>query len=191
MNWRNLSLFIIATTIGVFIPIVAASAAPLDILRDMSWRQRVSKAVPTNVRTVESHRVYEPGTIVIRTRLRRLYYYLEGGEVIRYPVGVGRDGFRWSGVTSVEAKKVNPSWTPPTAMLKRQPYLPRHMAGGPNNPLGVRAMYLKGTLYRIHGTNEPESIGHFVSSGCIRMHNADVIDLYNRVAIGAKVVVLP
>jgi lipoprotein-anchoring transpeptidase ErfK/SrfK len=132
-----------------------------------------------------------PGTIVIDTPNTYLYYVLGGGRAIRYGIGVGRDGFTWSGIKTVERKTEWPDWLPPADMLKRQPYLPRFMAGGPGNPLGARAMYLSGSVYRIHGTNNPSSIGKHVSSGCIRMLNADVIDLYDRARIGTKVVVLP
>ena len=132
---------------------------------------------------------YKPGSIFINTAERRLYFVLDNGQAIRYGIGVGRDGFRWSGVHKVTAKKEWPSWTPPAQMLRRRPDLPRHMKGGEDNPLGARAMYLGSTLYRIHGSNEPETIGQAVSSGCFRMTNADVIDLYNRVQVGATVVV--
>lgn len=132
----------------------------------------------------------KPGTIIVNTKERRLYYILGDGRAIRYGIGVGRDGFRWSGVKSVSAKREWPDWTPPAQMLKRRPDLPRHMPGGPENPLGARALYLGSTLYRIHGSNEPETIGQAVSSGCFRMTNDDVIDLYNRVQLGAKVIVL-
>jgi lipoprotein-anchoring transpeptidase ErfK/SrfK len=132
-----------------------------------------------------------PGTIVIDTPRTRLYYVLGGGKAVSYGIGVGREGFTWSGVQSISRKSEWPDWTPPEEMLQRQPYLPRFMAGGPSNPLGARAMYLGNTIYRIHGTNAPETIGSHVSSGCIRMVNADVIDLYNRVNVGTKVVVLP
>jgi len=131
------------------------------------------------------------GTIVVDTANTYLYFVLGGGKAIRYGIGVGRDGFTWSGITSIERKSEWPDWLPPADMLKRQPYLPRFMAGGPGNPLGARAMYLSHTVYRIHGTNKPSSIGEHVSSGCIRMLNADVIDLYDRARIGTKVVVLP
>jgi len=116
---------------------------------------------------------------------------LGGGRAIRYGIGVGREGFTWSGVQSVSKKAEWPDWTPPAEMLARQPYLPRFMAGGPGNPLGARAMYLGGTIYRIHGTNNPSTIGGRVSSGCIRMTNEDVTDLYSRVSIGTRVVVKP
>jgi lipoprotein-anchoring transpeptidase ErfK/SrfK len=132
----------------------------------------------------------EPGTIVIDTPNHFLYLVQPGGRALRYGVGVGRPGFTWAGTHTVSAKKEWPDWTPPKEMLERQPYLPRHMEGGPNNPLGARAMYLGSTLYRIHGSNEPWTIGHNVSSGCIRMRNVDVIDLYDRVKVGAKVVVM-
>jgi lipoprotein-anchoring transpeptidase ErfK/SrfK len=130
-----------------------------------------------------------PGTIVISTRERRLYYIVGNGRAISYGIGVGRDGFAWSGVKTVSAKREWPGWTPPPAMLKRRPDLPRYMPGGPDNPLGARALYLGSSLYRIHGSNEPHTIGQAVSSGCFRMTNADVVDLYNRVRVGAKVIV--
>jgi lipoprotein-anchoring transpeptidase ErfK/SrfK len=132
---------------------------------------------------------YAPGTILINTAERRLYLVLPNGQALRYGIGVGRDGFRWGGVHRISAKKEWPSWTPPSQMLARRPDLPRHMAGGIDNPLGARAMYLGSTLYRIHGSNEPETIGQAVSSGCFRMTNEDVTDLYNRVSVGATVVV--
>ncbi|GEP10551.1 L,D-transpeptidase [Methylobacterium gnaphalii] len=133
---------------------------------------------------------YPAGTIVVSTSERRLYFVTAPGEAIRYGVGVGRPGFEWSGVKKVVAKKEWPSWVPPKAMLARRPDLPRYMAGGVENPLGARAMYIGGTEYRIHGSNEPDTIGQAVSSGCIRMTNEDVTDLYERVRVGAKVVVL-
>jgi lipoprotein-anchoring transpeptidase ErfK/SrfK len=132
---------------------------------------------------------YAPGTIYINTAERRLYLVLGNGQAIRYGIGVGRDGFRWSGTHRITAKKEWPSWTPPAQMLRRRPDLPRHMSGGIDNPLGARAMYLGSTLYRIHGSNEPETIGQAVSSGCFRMTNEDVTDLYSRVPVGATVIV--
>lgn len=131
-----------------------------------------------------------PGTIVIDTPNKFLYLVEEGGKAWRYGIGVGRPGFTWAGVKTITAKHEWPDWRPPQAMLKRQPELPRFMAGGPENPLGARAMYLGSTDYRIHGSNEPWTIGHNVSSGCIRLRNADVIDLYGRVKVGTKVVVM-
>src|SRR5689334_9333244 len=132
-----------------------------------------------------------PGTIVIDTPNTYLYLVLGNGRALRYGIGVGRDGFTWAGVKHVEKKAEWPDWHPPQEMLERQPYLPRMMAGGPGNPLGARAMYLSGSVYRIHGTNAPDTIGQRVSSGCIRLTNDDVTDLYQRVSVGAKVVVLP
>ena len=132
-----------------------------------------------------------PGTIIIDTPNTYLYYVLGNGQAIRYGIGVGRDGFTWSGTQTITKKAEWPDWTPPPEMIARQPYLPRHMAGGPGNPLGARAMYLGGTVYRIHGTNAPETIGTHVSSGCLRLTNEDVIDLYSRVNVGTKVIVMP
>ena len=132
-----------------------------------------------------------PGTIIIDTPNTYLYLVLGHGQAVRYGIGVGRDGFTWSGVQSITKKSEWPDWTPPPEMIARQPYLPRYMAGGPGNPLGARAMYLGGTVYRIHGTNAPGTIGTRVSSGCIRLTNEDVADLYSRVNVGTKVVVLP
>jgi lipoprotein-anchoring transpeptidase ErfK/SrfK len=132
-----------------------------------------------------------PGTIIIDTGNTTLYYVLGQGRAIRYGVGVGRQGFTWSGVQTVSRKAEWPDWHPPAEMIARQPYLPRFMAGGPGNPLGARAMYLGTSQYRIHGTNDPSTIGKFVSSGCIRLTNEDVTDLFSRVEVGAKVVVLP
>lgn len=132
-----------------------------------------------------------PGTIIVDTPNTHLYYVLGSGKAMRYGIGVGREGFTWSGVKTVERKTEWPDWYPPSEMLARQPYLPRMTAGGPGNPLGARAMYIAGTQYRIHGTNAPSTIGKQVSSGCIRLTNNDVIDLFNRVQIGAKVIVLP
>ena len=133
---------------------------------------------------------YPAGTIVVSTSARRLYYVLGNGTAIEYGVGVGRNGFAWSGTKTVTRKAEWPGWTPPPQMLRRRPDLPRHMAGGIDNPLGARALYLGSSLYRIHGSNEPDTIGAAVSSGCIRMTNDDVVDLYSRVKVGTKVVVL-
>jgi lipoprotein-anchoring transpeptidase ErfK/SrfK len=135
-------------------------------------------------------RKYEPGTIIVNTAERRLYLVLSESSALKYGIGVGRDGFRWSGLHKVTAKREWPDWVPPDEMLKRQPNLPRYMKGGPENPLGARALYLGPTLYRIHGSNEPDTIGEAVSSGCFRMTNEDVIDLYDRVKVGTTVHVL-
>ncbi len=143
-------------------------------------------------RQVVSYPSNEPaGTIVIDTAHAFLYLTLGGGKALRYGIGVGRQGFTWSGTETIVRKAEWPDWIPPTEMVARQPYLPRFVAGGPGNPLGARAMYLGNTDYRIHGTNDPSSIGKHMSSGCIRLLNADVIDLYSRVGIGTKVIVLP
>jgi len=148
------------------------------------------QATPVPRQLVQFDPRFAPGSIVISTEERRLFYVTQRGEAIQYGVGVGRPGFEWSGTKTVTMKREWPDWRPPAEMLKRRPDLPRHMAGGPDNPLGARAMYLGNTLYRIHGSNEPETIGQAVSSGCIRMTNEDVMDLYERVRVGTKVVVL-
>ena len=142
-------------------------------------------------RLVEYRGSQGPGTIIIDTPNTYLYLVVPGGKAIRYGIGVGREGFTWSGVKTIDRKAVWPDWTPPPEMIARSPYLPRFTAGGEGNPMGARAMYLSGTMYRIHGTNAPWTIGSRATSGCIRMVNEDVIDLYDRVKIGAKVVILP
>jgi lipoprotein-anchoring transpeptidase ErfK/SrfK len=147
-----------------------------------------ASAIPREIVAFDGR--YAPGTIVISTAERRLYFVLGNGQAIKYGVGVGRPGFEWSGARSISSKREWPDWTPPSQMLRRRPDLPRHMEGGINNPLGARAMYISGTLYRIHGSNEPESIGQAVSSGCIRMTNDDVTDLYGRVHVGTRVIVM-
>jgi lipoprotein-anchoring transpeptidase ErfK/SrfK len=139
---------------------------------------------PVYYRTTEA-----PGTIIISTAERHLYLIQGGGRALRYGIGVGRDGFQWQGLLNISRKAEWPDWTPPPEMIARQPYLPRFMAGGPGNPLGARAMYLGSTVYRIHGTNRPDTIGTAVSSGCFRLVNADVSDLYDRVPVGTKVIV--
>ena len=140
--------------------------------------------------TIEFKGTYAPGSILINTSERRLYFVLPGHQAIKYGVGVGRPGFEWSGMRHIASKREWPDWTPPPQMLKRRPDLPRHMEGGIDNPLGARAMYLGGSLFRIHGSNEPDTIGQAVSSGCIRMTNDDVIDLYDRAKVGAPVFVM-
>jgi len=140
---------------------------------------------PVFYRTIE-----KPGTIVVSSQERFLYLVQGSNRAIRYGIGVGRDGFRWSGIHKISRKGEWPDWTPPMEMIERQPYLPRFMAGGPGNPMGARALYIGATVYRIHGTNQPQTIGHAVSSGCFRLVNADIIDLFDRVPVGTKVVVL-
>lgn len=130
-----------------------------------------------------------PGTIVVHTADRYLYLVQPNNRAIRYGIGVGRDGFQWAGMHKIARKQEWPDWRPPPEMIQRQPYLPRFMAGGPGNPMGARALYIGSTVYRIHGTNQPQTIGHAVSSGCFRLVNNDVIDLYSRVPVGTKIVV--
>jgi lipoprotein-anchoring transpeptidase ErfK/SrfK len=130
-----------------------------------------------------------PGTIVVHTADRYLYLVQPNNRAIRYGIGVGRDGFQWAGMHKIARKQEWPDWRPPPEMIQRQPYLPRFMAGGPGNPMGARALYIGTTVYRIHGTNQPQTIGHAVSSGCFRLVNNDVIDLYDRVPVGTKIVV--
>ena len=166
-----------------------ASAAPFDSgpLADFLTLFR-QPGIPK--RTVAWTQTQAPGTIVVSTSARRLYFVNGDGTAIEYGVGVGRNGFTWSGTKTITRKAEWPGWTPPPQMLRRRPDLPRHMPGGIDNPLGARALYLGSSLYRIHGSNEPDTIGAAVSSGCIRMTNNDVVDLYNRVKVGTKVVVL-
>ena len=130
-----------------------------------------------------------PGTIIVQTSEKYLYLVQGGNRALRYGIGVGRDGFQWKGLVKIARKQEWPDWRPPPEMIERQPYLPRFMAGGPGNPLGARAMYLGATVYRIHGTNQPDTIGSKVSSGCFRLINPDVIDLYDRVPVGTRVIV--
>jgi lipoprotein-anchoring transpeptidase ErfK/SrfK len=151
------------------------------------FNQFNQQAIPRQVVAFRTDQ--RPGTVVVSTSKRRLYYVLGGGQAIEYGVGVGRQGFSWSGTKTVSMKKEWPDWRPPEQMLRRRPDLPRYMAGGQENPLGARAMYLGSSLYRIHGSNEADTIGAAVSSGCIRMTNKDVVDLYQRVRLGTKVVV--
>ena len=198
-----------ALAIGVATLSTAASAAPLQLFPFItvpsqpapapavqsapSEDQNATAELPARLkRQIVSYPTHEvPGTIIIDTPNTYLYYVLGGGQAIRYGIGVGRDGFTWSGVQSITRKAEWPDWVPPPEMIHRQPYLPRQMAGGPGNPLGARALYLGGTIYRIHGTNAPQTIGTHVSSGCIRLTNQDVTDLYSRVNVGTKVIVLP
>jgi lipoprotein-anchoring transpeptidase ErfK/SrfK len=196
--------FLPAFMIVVFAMILglrAAAASPLALFTataapqyavETADEQPAAQAPARLKRQVVDYRTDEaPGTIIVDTPNTYLYLVLGNGKAMRYGIGVGREGFTWSGVKQVVRKAEWPDWHPPQDMLARQPYLPRFMAGGPGNPLGARAMYLGGTVYRIHGTNNPASIGQQVSSGCIRLTNDDVADLYERVPVGAKVIVLP
>jgi lipoprotein-anchoring transpeptidase ErfK/SrfK len=173
-------------------PSTAMAYAPAAPSRQM---EAIEDGAPTQARfkrQVVDYRSNEaPGTIIIDTPNTYLYLVMGNGKAMRYGIGVGREGFTWSGTQSITKKAEWPDWTPPAEMIARQPYLPRYMAGGPGNPLGARAMYLGNTIYRIHGTNAPTTIGGRVSSGCIRMVNEDVVDLYSRVHVGTKVVVMP
>src|SRR5580698_1756788 len=208
LNSRRAAVAFGALAIGVVAFSAAAAASPVQLFSfplaspeaaappvqaaPSEDEGMVSRLPPRLRRQIVSYATREaPGTIIIDTPNTYLYYVLGGGQAIRYGIGVGRDGFTWSGVQSVTKKAEWPDWTPPPEMIARQPYLPRHMAGGPGNPLGARAMYLGGTVYRIHGTNAPETIGTHVSSGCIRLTNDDVSDLYSRVNVGTKVIVMP
>lgn len=182
------SLSLLAGLLAVTPAVAAPSILPRNPFSEF-FSSFQMQAVPRQ--TVIWPRGDAPGTVVISTKERRLFYVLPGRKAIQYGVGVGRNGFTWSGVKTVSMKKEWPDWRPPAQMLKRRPDLPRYMAGGIDNPLGARALYLGSSLYRIHGSNEPETIGAAVSSGCIRMTNRDVKDLYDRVKVGTRVVVLP
>jgi lipoprotein-anchoring transpeptidase ErfK/SrfK len=173
-------------------PLLPALPPPQTVRQqeDVSELERPAFNPKYERQLVEYHGEESPGTIVIDTPNKFLFLVQGEGRALRYGIGVGRPGFTWSGVKQISAKKEWPAWTPPPQMLARRPDLPRHMEGGPQNPLGARAMYLGSSLYRIHGSNEPWTIGTNVSSGCIRMRNEDVIDLYSRVSVGAKVVVI-
>jgi len=193
------AMFAAAMTLGGAVPEASAQSLPQYEMIDretglsigpVGRRGLISGSPVTRTTVSFDGRKYSPGTVVVNTAERRLYYVESETSAIRYGIGVGRDGFRWSGAHKVTAKREWPDWVPPEQMLKRQPNLPRYMKGGPDNPLGARAIYLGSTLYRIHGSNEPETIGEAVSSGCFRMTNDDVIDLYNRVQIGSAVHVL-
>jgi len=170
-----------------------AWSGPLSNLPQRDATNEQDALLPEHLkRSVVAYNTKEaPGTIVIDTGNTYLYYVMGQGRAVRYGVGVGREGFTWSGVQSISRKAEWPDWIPPAEMIARQPYLPRWVAGGPGNPLGARAMYLGSSAYRIHGTNDPTTIGKFVSSGCIRMTNDDVVDLFGRANVGTRVVVLP
>jgi lipoprotein-anchoring transpeptidase ErfK/SrfK len=182
----------LANPLNLFAPRQAAAPAPMALPYAAEETPSVPGLSARLRRQIVEYRTNEaPGTIIIDTPNTFLYLVLGNGRAMRYGIGVGRDGFTWSGTQQITKKAEWPDWTPPPEMIARQPYLPRYMAGGPGNPLGARAMYLGNTVYRIHGTNAPETIGTQVSSGCIRLTNEDVTDLYSRVNVGTKVVVLP
>jgi len=209
LNARLIAATLGALTIGATAFTSSAAAAPLPLFPFFVPQQQYApppaQVVPDDEdatspyelparlkRQVVSYPSREaPGTVIIDTPNTYLYLILGNGQAMRYGIGVGREGFTWSGTQTIVKKAEWPDWTPPPEMIARQPYLPRHMAGGPGNPLGARAMYLGGTIYRIHGTNAPHTIGTRVSSGCLRLTNEDVTDLYSRVHVGTKVIVLP
>jgi len=196
MNSRNLVGLVLSATLGCGLVTAYVAGAEAQYYRDPDRNgnpigQFFSHESSPIARTlVNFSGPYRPGTVVVNTSERRLYLVTAPGQALRYGIGVGRIGFTWSGTRTVSMKKEWPDWTPPSQMLRRRPDLPRHMVGGIDNPLGARAIYLGSSLYRIHGSNEPETIGQAVSSGCFRMTNDDVVDLYDRVQVGAKVVVL-
>jgi lipoprotein-anchoring transpeptidase ErfK/SrfK len=176
--------------------VIAPEAAPSDEAAPQAGpsddQDENAQLPPRLQRQVVDYPTREPpGTVIVDTPHTFLYYVVGNGKAIRYGIGVGREGFTWAGVKSIIRKTEWPDWYPPQEMIARQPYLPRMVAGGPGNPLGARAMYIGGTEYRIHGTNDPTTIGKHVSSGCIRMTNDNAIDLFNRVTVGTKVIVLP
>jgi lipoprotein-anchoring transpeptidase ErfK/SrfK len=180
----------VTTTASAGNPLSALFGEPLAAPAPARTQDGRPKASAIKRETVSYSGPHSPGTIMISTAERRLYLVLPGGQALKYGVGVGRPGFEWGGQKSITMKREWPGWTPPPEMRKRRPDLPLHMEGGLANPLGARAMYLGSSLYRIHGSNEPETIGQAVSSGCIRMTNEDVIDLYDRVKVGTRVVVV-
>ena len=201
MNAVNIArrgiLLVLAATLYSTSALAGSPPRPTSITQLVESRAMDSVALavdmPAHLRrqVVEYSTREAPGTVVVDTSHTYLYLVLANGKAIRYGIGVGREGFTWSGTQSITKKTEWPDWTPPAEMIARQPYLPRFMAGGPGNPLGARAMYLGTTIYRIHGTNDPTTIGKHVSSGCVRLTNDDVSDLYARLSVGAKVVVLP
>jgi len=190
-----LRIFAIALLLSPAAPVFAAMMSSTDpTMEDVDPgidHTARDKDLPPELRKQSVlYRTEQPaGTIIVNTADRYLYLIMGNGIAMRYGVGVGRDGFQWGGTHAISKKAEWPDWTPPPEMIARQPYLPRWMAGGPGNPLGARALYIGATIYRIHGTNAPETIGQAVSSGCFRMVNEDVIDLYSRVPLGTKVMV--
>jgi len=197
MSSRIAAGLMMSATLGCIIATIDCMAANAQFFREpdrsVSPLQRlfgIGSSSPIPRTLVNFSGTYRPGTVVISTSGRRLYLVTAPGQALSYGIGVGRIGFTWAGTHTVSMKREWPDWTPPSQMLRRRPDLPRHMVGGVDNPLGARAIYLGSSLYRIHGSNEPETIGQAVSSGCFRMTNEDVVDLYDRVRVGTKVVVL-
>lgn len=193
-NLLKTSTFLVVLVIGVGSAVAAPlpPSAPSAGLSPLAGQAEPFEMAPELRRQIVPYSAnVAPGIIIVDTANTYLYFVLGEGRAIRYGIGVGREGFTWSGVEQVTRKAEWPDWTPPADMIARQPYLARFTAGGEGNPLGARAIYLGNTMYRIHGTNEPRTIGTQVSSGCIRLLNADVVDLYSRVTIGSKIIVLP
>lgn len=192
MRFRLLVCIQLAIAALLAMPVSHAFAQREDLnISDQPGMMPESEDPPPEFqRAVVSYRTAEtPGTIIVHTSERFLYVIQPGGRALRYGIGVGRDGFQWQGLQKISRKTEWPDWTPPPEMIERQPYLPRFMAGGPGNPMGARALYLGATVYRIHGTNQPQTIGSAVSSGCFRLVNNDVMDLYERIPVGTKVIV--
>lgn len=191
LNLRSMAAIALSIllSVGTVMPTHAARIynAELNTWEEVGEMQARTPRAGSPIRReiVEYQTTHKPGTIVIETDERRLYLVLEDGKALKYGIGVGRDGFTWTGTHRITRKAEWPGWTPPAAMRKRVPDLPAYMPGGPDNPLGARALYIGSTLYRVHGTSEPWSIGQAVSSGCIRLTNEDVTDLYERVQVGA------
>ena len=180
---------VLAASIGTPQTAEAGRFFDLSAKKWVTYKSRKSAESPVKRETVKYDGPYEPNTIIVNTSERRLYHVLEDGKALKYGIGVGREGFQWAGNHRISRKAEWPGWTPPPAMRKRQPDLPQHVEGGLNNPLGARALYIGATIYRIHGSNEPWTIGQAVSSGCIRMTNDDVTHLYEQVKVGTRVVV--
>lgn len=192
---RRFALLSIAALVAAALPVAAYSGFMIDpktkkpLVNSYSGSGGMARS-PIKKSVVANPGNYSAGTIIVNTAERRLYLIQADGKALKYGIGVGREGFQWGGTHSITMKREWPDWRPPEAMLKRRPDLPRFMPGGPNNPLGARAMYIGSTIFRIHGSNEPQTIGQAVSSGCFRMSNQDVVDLYDRVKVGTRVVVL-
>jgi lipoprotein-anchoring transpeptidase ErfK/SrfK len=192
MRLRLLACAQFAFLITLALPVshAVAQREDLNIVEQPGHLPESEDPPPEFIRAVVSYRTSEaPGTIIVHTSERFLYLIQPGGRALRYGIGVGREGFQWQGLQKISRKQEWPDWTPPPEMIARQPYLPRFMAGGPGNPMGARALYLGATVYRIHGTNQPHTIGSAVSSGCFRLVNNDVADLYERVPVGTKVII--
>lgn len=179
-----------ALALAMFMGLVMFAATPASALHSILGSGSSSFGSSSTRDTVAYKTKQRPGTIIVNTKERRLYFVLKDGKAIRYMVGVGREGFTWKGTNRITRKAEWPTWTPPPAMRKREPWLPVTMKGGIDNPLGARAMYLGNTLYRLHGTSNRKSVGRAVSSGCIRLMNEDVKDLYKRAKVGTKVIVM-